>query len=122
MSAVESILAVATAKSVGDVPMRGGRGVVDHAVWFCACSGLEDAPTWLIYETSGGIIGWRRVPDGSEIADLVEASVTTGDHVDPAEVLDWLQDKTAVSVPGAGPANRAVIREMGRRIRDLQSD
>jgi hypothetical protein len=82
---------------------------------------LEEAPTWLIYETAEGDIGWCRVPDGSEITDLVEAAFVAGDHVDPVEVLQWLQD--AASVPGdAGPADRAAIRQMGRKIRGLQSN
>ena len=102
--------------------MRDGRVVVDRAVWFCACATLDEAPTWLIYETSDGRVEWCRVPDGSEITDLVDATVITGDHVDPVEVLHWLQDQDAASVPGdAGPTDRAVIQQIGRNIRELQS-
>ena len=114
---------MAAARSTGQVPMRAGRAVVDRAVWFCACVSLEEAPTWLIYETFDGKVGWCRVPDGSEITDLVDAAFITGDHVDPAEVLHWLQDQEAASVPGdAGTADRAVIQQMGRKIRELHSN
>lgn len=122
MSAVEQILSVAAARSAGHVPMRDGRAVVDRAVWFCACVTFKDAPAWLIYDTSDGKFGWCRVPDGSEIADLVVSPLITGDHVDPSEVLHWLQDQDAASIPGVGPADNAVIHEMGRKIRELQSN
>jgi hypothetical protein len=120
VAAVEEILSVTAARSAGQVPLRDGRAIVDRAVWFCACVTLDEAPTWLIYETSDGSVGWRRVPDGSEITDLVDAPFITGHHVDPVEVLHWLQDQDATSVPGdAGTADRAVIQQMGRKIREL---
>ena len=124
MSGVEQILSVAAARSAGQVPMRDGRAVVDRAVWFCACATDSelDAPTWLIYDTSDGKVGWCRVPDDAEIADLVEAPLILGDHVDPAQVLHWLQDKDADSWPGEGAADLAVIEDLGRKIRELQSD
>lgn len=104
--------------------MRDGRAIVDRAVWFCACTTEfeVDAPTWLIYDTSDGKVGWRRVPNGTEIAELVDAALILGDHVDPAQVLHWLQDKNVSSWPGEGAADRAVIQEIGCKIRALQSD
>lgn len=122
VSAVEQILSVAVARSAGHVLMRDGRVVVDRAVWFCACVTFEDAPVWLIYDTSGGKVDWCRVSDGDNVADLVDAPLITGSHVDPVEVLHWLQNPDAGPVPGDGSADGAVVQEIGRKIRDLQSD
>ncbi len=123
MSVVEGILSVAAARSAGQVAMRHGRAVGDRAVWFCPCAtdSEVDAPTWLIYDTSDGKVGWCRVPDGNEITDLVDALIILGDHVDPAQVLQWLQGKDAASWPGEGAADRAVIQDLGRKIRELQA-
>lgn len=122
MSAVEHILSVAAARSPGQVPMRDRKAIVDRAVWLCACVTFEDAPTWLIYDTSDGKVGWCRVPDGSDVADLVDAPLILGDHVGPVQVLSWLHDTDEWSWPGEGAADRAVIQELGRKIRALQPD
>lgn len=38
--------------------------VVDRAEWFSVSVTLDDAPVWLIPDTSDGKIGWCRMPDG----------------------------------------------------------
>jgi hypothetical protein len=101
--------------------MRDGRAVVDRAVWFRACVTLEDAPTWLIYDTSDGKVGWCRVPDGNDVPDLVDAPLVTGEHVALEEVLHWLQGQDVDSAPGDVSADRTVIRELGHKIRELSS-
>lgn len=120
MSAVELILTAAASSSAGQVPQRGGRMLADRAVWFCACVTLEQAPTWLIYDTDDGKVGWCRVPDGVEVTVLVDAPVVTGSHVDPDEVLVWLQKPDVALTPGDGSADAAIVRNLGLKIRELQ--
>lgn len=117
---VEQILPEATAHSAGPVPMSGGRATVDRAVWLCACMTDSEviAPTWLIYDTDDGRLGWCRAPDGVDISGLVSAPVVSGDHVTPEEVLDWLQHGSR-SWPNLEPADASVIQDLGRTIREL---
>ena len=77
---------------------------------------MNEAPTWLIHDTDEDGVAWRRVPDGVELLDLVDAELRAGGHTDPCAVLDWLQGKTTNpwSVDGHGSA--AVVRELGRKI------
>lgn len=93
---VEQVLAEAAERSGGGLPGRQGRIVADRAVWFCACASLEDTydPTWLIHDTVDGRMGWCRVPDGTDVDDLIIASSMTGDHVASQQVLAWLLDGT----------------------------
>ncbi|MFC5728620.1 MULTISPECIES: hypothetical protein [Nocardioides] len=123
MPLVEQILSAAAARSAGDVTMRDGRAVVDRAVWFCACEIEEDAdaPTWLIYDTSDGGFGWCRVPHHANESDLVDAQVIFGDHVHPNQVLDWLQGADTAQFD-LGSADQANLQDLGRRIRELQTD
>jgi len=120
VSAVEFILEAATTNAAGQVPTRDGRAAADRAVWFCACVTFEDAPTWLIYDTHDGKVGWCRVSDGDDIANLVDSPVITGSHVDPDEVLAWLQSPDVAPTPGDGSADAAIVRILGTKLRDLQ--
>lgn len=65
------------------------------ALWLCACVSDAAAPTWVMWlETVG--VAWSRVPTGVDERALVDASRWTGAHVDPAEVLSWLESRAAL--------------------------
>jgi hypothetical protein len=120
VAVIERILTEAAARSE-EVPKRGGKIIADRAVWFCACATLETYdPTWLIYDTDDGTFGWMRVPDGTNVGGLIRASAMTGDHVDPQQVLDWLQgDEHHFNHyrRGAGTAITLALRETIDRLR-----
>jgi hypothetical protein len=121
VAAIEQMLTAAAERSPATVSTRSGKVVADRAVWFCACStdaGM-DAPTWLIYETADGNLGWRRIPLGLDVPDLVEAAEMAGDHVEPEAVLGWLEGADERVWPGDDEAGRAIIADLGRRIRAL---
>lgn len=90
MAAVEQMLDAASQK-VDAAPLADQKVAVRHALAICACVTMEDAPTWLIHDVADGGLLWRRVPDGMEPFDLVEARFTASGHADPAEVLRWLR-------------------------------
>lgn len=117
---IERILASAAARSPRPVPIRGRKVVADRAVWLCACVSFEDAPTWLIYDTNDGAFGWCRIPDGEAESDLIAAPILRGDHVDPADVLAWLDDRP----PDHGSFKRDALlfTALGRRIRELATN
>lgn len=79
---------------------------------------LDEAPTWLIYETADGDIGWCRMPDRADVDDVVDAHIVTGGHLDPVEVLRWLRDLDARSAFGDGSADPVVLHDLGRKIRE----
>jgi hypothetical protein len=120
VAVIEQIFAEAAARSA-KVPRRDGKIVADRAVWFCACATLETYdPTWLIYDTDDAAFGWTRVPDGTNVGGLIRASAMTGDHVDPQQVLDWLQGGEKHSSHyrrGAGNAITLALRETINRLR-----
>lgn len=107
VEAVERLLSAAT-ESAAEVPLRGGRPAADRALWFCACATEADAPTWLIYDTVAGGLGWRRVPDGVEVSSLVDSDTVAGAHVHPQQVLAWLEDASAEQF-GLGTADRYLL-------------
>lgn len=118
---IEQILASATARADGSFVMRGGRVIADRAVWLCACVHLEDCietPTWLIYDTAGGAFGWQRMT-ADDVAHVIDTELVTGDHVSPESLLSWLEGREAQWWPGRDDADRAVIADLGRRIREL---
>lgn len=121
VSAVEQVLSRA-ARFASPVPIGVGKAIAVRAVWFCACVTLDEAPTWLIYDTPDGEVGWRRVPDSTDVAELVSAEVITGGHVDPADVLHWLQDDGNAAVPGDESADRVVVQALGLKVRELLKD
>lgn len=90
---VEELLEQMASRSSAEPTRRDGRLIVSHAVWLCACETFDDAPTWLIYATDDGGIGWERVPEGPDIdvEDVVDAEHLTGCHPDPEAVLLWLR-------------------------------
>ncbi|XBB69004.1 hypothetical protein ABFU82_06740 [Nocardioides sp. WV_118_6] len=116
---VEAILSRAAARSPApELPTDGHRLPVEHALWICACVTTDDAPTWLVYVTADGGLGWSRVPDGDEPLDLVEARWETGGHCAPAQVLDWL--RTGVPdglLQGHGTAERVVVDAIAAHVR-----
>ena len=117
MARVEEILEAASAGS-GATPQVNARPTAEHALWICACVTMEDAPTWLIYDTDTGVT-WRRVPERVEPMDLVDARLSAGGHADPSEVLLWLQGQ--VPDPwargGAGWGDATVLEELRHKIR-----
>ncbi|WP_182377510.1 hypothetical protein [Nocardioides sp. WS12] len=119
---MERILSIATERASGAIPTQGRRAVVDRAVWFCACvtDNGADAPTWLIYDTDNGGLGWCRVGNDDDMDDLVDAKELFGDHVHPGQVAEWLQGADPRRVFGLGDAE--ALRELGRKIRELHED
>jgi hypothetical protein len=79
---------------------------------------MDDAPTWLVYDTSDGGVAWRRIPDALEPLDLVDARFNADGHADPSEALLWLQGKAAEPWgEGFGSGDGAVVRALVRTIR-----
>jgi hypothetical protein len=120
VAAVEHILDAAAARTLTGPPKREGRLVVEHAVWLCACESTEDAPTWLIYDTVADGIGWRRLGDGLEAADVVEANHLAGGHPSPEGVLAWLRGEAPDPWSGSGadfPEHDFVFEALRDKIR-----
>ncbi len=116
---VEQMFESAAARNpVTGQPSRD-RPAATHALWICACITIDDAPTWLLYDTDEDGIAWCRVPDGLEPLDLVEARLSGGGHADPGEVLLWLQGKRSEpwGAGGGGDADAGVLEEFVRKIR-----
>lgn len=106
---------------------RDGRVVTTHAVWLCACESFDDAPTWLVYATADGGVGWERVAEGLgfDIPDVVQAEHLTGCHPSPDGVLAWLrgeQDRPWRG-PWVGdfPEDDEIYEEISSRIRSASS-
>ena len=114
---IEAILEAAAARNSSPMRLLEDRPRAAHAMWICACETIEDAPTWLIYDTNEGEIVWCRVPDALEPLDLVDARLIAGGHADPGEVLLWLQGRASEPWSGGGWGDEAVPRELGRKIR-----
>ena len=114
---IEAILEAAAARNSSPMRLLEDRPRAAHAMWICACETMEDAPTWLIYDTNEGEIVWCRVPDALEPLDLVDARLIAGGHADPGEVLLWLQGRASEPWSGGGWGDEAVPRELGRKIR-----
>lgn len=117
VAAVEAILG-ADALTVQPRPRSAVRPIASHALWICACVTVDDAPTWLIYDTEDGV-SWCRVADKMEPLDLVNARLTAGGHADPAQVLLWLEgkDPTPWGNCGSGWGEAAVLAQLLIKIR-----
>lgn len=124
MSVVERILSKAADRAPVEMPVQGRRAIVDRAVWFCACvtDSDADAPTWLIYDTADGGLGWCRVGGDGDISDFVEAKELFGDHVHPARVEEWLKGVDPDRLFDLSGADLVALRELGRRIRELHEE
>lgn len=114
---IEAILDAAAVRNLSPLRLLEDRPRAAHAMWICACETMDDAPTWLIYDTNDDEIVWCRVPDALEPLDLVDARLSAGGHADPGEVLLWLQGSTSEPWSGGGWGDEAVARELGRKIR-----
>lgn len=84
---VEAILEAVASRSTNTTQLRKRRPAAAHALWLCACETLDDAPVWLIYDSDDEGLGWCRVPDGAEVAGLVDSRRIAGAHTSPDEVL-----------------------------------
>lgn len=62
-----------------------------HAMWLCCCYQEGDAPTWLLFETPEGGLGWCRVPDGIQEKQLVRSRQWAGAHTNAQGVLSWVR-------------------------------
>ena len=113
---VEEILEAASAGSRATLRVDA-RPTAEHALWICGCVTMDDAPTWLIYDTDAGV-SWRRVPERVEPLDLVDARLSAGGHADPSEVLLWLQGQAPDpwAAGGAGWGEATVLEELRRKI------
>lgn len=115
---VEAILQKATSRTSEEAPRRNGRVVATHAIWLCACETMADSPVWLIYTVGEDAIGWQRLDDRQEAADVVDAKHLTGAHPDPEAVLDWLRGDTSVPYFHQGfLGDSATFSEIRRRVR-----
>ena len=114
---IEAILEAAAARNLSPMRLLEDRPRAARAMWICACETIEDAPTWLIYDTNEGEIVWCRVPDAIEPLDLVDARLSAGGHADPGEVLPWLQGSASEPWSGGGGGDEALAREVGRKTR-----
>jgi hypothetical protein len=81
---------------------------------------MEDAATWLIYDTAEAGVAWCRVPDEVEPLDLVHARLSAGGQADPDEVLLWLQGGVPDpwSEGGYGIDDDGVVDDLSRKIRN----
>jgi len=116
---VERILQKAARYHAAEQPTKERRSAT-QALWICACVTMDDAPTWLIYDTDDdGIAWWCRVPHEVEPLDLVDARLSAGGHADPGQVLLWLQGKAPEpwAGGGGGSGDAGVLEELGRKIR-----
>lgn len=86
-------------------------------MWLCACVTLDDAPTWLIYDTAEDGLVWCRVPDAIDPLDLVSAQRIAGCHTDPGWVLLWLEGKASDPCGGDNCGDLVVLEELSRKIR-----
>lgn len=114
---IEEILAAAGEPWTPDPD--GARVSVGRALSLCACVAWEDAPTWLIAETSDGTIGWCRVPARVAAIDLVDAERFGAGHAEPSAVLAWLEGTSPDpwTVLGDGPDDPDVVDTLTRLIR-----
>ncbi len=90
-----------------------------HALWICACITVDDAPTWLIYDTLSGELRWLRVLDGVDVQNVVGAQLSAGGHADPADVLTWLHGSAPDpwSTVGSGSGDTEVLEHLRSKIR-----
>jgi len=114
---IEEVLEAAARRSTV-APASGERHLASHALWICACVTMDEAPTWLIYDTEGRV-AWHRVADAVEPMDLVDAQFSAGGHADPIEVLRWLRGEALDpwGAGGYGSGDVSVLEELGRSIR-----
>ncbi|KRB73184.1 hypothetical protein ASE01_20705 [Nocardioides sp. Root190] len=120
VAVVEAILSEASERAE-EVPVQRGRAVADRAVWFCVCmTESAAAPTWLLYDTAEGGFGWSKDDGDRNISDRVDARELWGDHVHPAEVAKWLNGADPAEVFDVGGADLIMLRDLGRRVRELQ--
>lgn len=120
---VERLLTYASVRSGGLVGVPAGRPSATHALWLCACSSDDDeTPVWLIYESAEGSIGWCRVPDGTEVLDLVDAELYAGGHDHPGNVLAWLHGTLSLAAweGGSVSGDRAVLDHLAKRVRHFE--
>ncbi len=90
VAAVEAVLErVATRYEVVAAARPADRPRVSLAAWFCACVAWSDTPTWLVHTTDEGL-AWCHLDQGIDSDRVVDAELTTGAHVAPADVLAWL--------------------------------
>ena len=119
VSAVEQLLALASARSSEVPPTVGSRLSVSHALWLCACETEEPSERWLIYAIGEDGIGWRRLEPRQVAQDVVEATHLTGDHPSPEAVLEWLRGE--LRYPRFGPSDFPerdfIYDELIRRVR-----
>lgn len=117
VAVIEEILAAAASRGPKARPLGDGRAAVTHALGICACETMWWAPTWLIHDVPGDGLVWRRVPDGIEWSDLVDAQFTAGGHADPDQVLRWLQGEAPDPwCYGSGGGDWVALEELGRGI------
>ena len=92
--------------------------MVTHAVWLCACETLHDSLIWLVYAVGSNGIGWQRIPDGTDVSDIVDAEHLTGDHPAPEGVLEWLRGEWPDARRGHGPfpEDTFIYEELQRRV------
>ena len=81
----------ATFREVSSNSPEHARVPAHHALWICACLGHGDAPTWLLHTGADGGLVWCRVPDHTDVLDLVGARQLVGGHSEPGLVLMWLE-------------------------------
>jgi len=119
---VERLLTAAATRSGGATDVPDGRPAVATAMWVCACETELDAPTWLIYDTADGKVGWCRVPNGISPLDLVAAELCAGGHDAPESVHAWLQGEWALGSGECGgiDGDRAALDRLASRIRSFQ--
>lgn len=105
---------VATRATVGP---GVARPVAERALSICACVSMDDTPTWIIYDEPGGTLRWCRVPDGSEVSEIVDARFEAGGHADPRSVLAWLRGEEPDPWSGGdGWGEDSVVQELGRKL------
>lgn len=92
--------------------------VVEHALWICPCMSDASTPVWLIYEETEGTLKWCRIPEGSDVSDVVEARFIAGGHADPGSVLAWLRGDAQDPWAGGGEGwgDDIAAREIGRKL------
>jgi uncharacterized protein (TIGR03083 family) len=111
--AVEEFLTFSV--SSADDPADPPRPPLGGAIWVCACGGAEGPfPTWLVTDgPTPGTVAWRRVPDGTEPADLVDGVPLVGGHSDPAAFLLWLYGRVTDPFDGGVSGDTGVLTRFG---------
>lgn len=119
---IEHILTSAAVRTVAPVATAGDPVMVDCALSLCGCVSFEEAPIWLIYSTADGRVGWRRIDPELQLADVVEATVLTGNHVDPSDLLRWLHGqidtRALLDAELQTGADIAAVERLGRMVRN----